>query len=125
MKKMTPRDLARAFQDIHIQDDLTKALERQALRLQATVQASLGGGRGEAHNEPWRQTGALQDSISCNVEGLVANVGTNDPAAAPQEFGTAHVPPRPFLMPATVGLGESVGSEIARVLVKSITGTRT
>lgn len=49
-------------------------------------------------------TGALQDSISSEVEGLVGIVGSDDKIGLYQEMGTANalypIPPRPFLAKA-------------------------
>ena len=122
---MTPGQLARVFRELPIQNQLTEALEAQTLRLKASVQANLDGVRGDPHDAPWRQTGALQASISCSVDGLLAAVGTNDPAAAPQEFGTAHLPPRPFLLPAVTNLSESIALKITAALLECIAGTST
>ena len=46
---------------------------------------------------PLYETGKLKDSIGHLVEGNVGYVGTNDPVAPYQEFGTSKIPPRPFL----------------------------
>jgi HK97 gp10 family phage protein len=52
---------------------------------------------GFSANEPLLRTGKLRDSIGHVVEGNVGYVGTNDPIAPYQEFGTSKIPPRPFL----------------------------
>ncbi len=124
-KGVTPGELAHAFRDLDIQNQLTRTLETQAQRLKAAIQANLERVRGDPHDTPWRETGALLASISSNVDGLVAVVGTNDPAAAPQEFGTAHLPPRPFLLPVITTMSEPIASEIAAALLECIAGALT
>lgn len=43
----------------------------------------------------------LRNTIEWKVDGLTAQVGTNDPIGPWQEFGTSRgIPPRPFLRPA-------------------------
>jgi HK97 gp10 family phage protein len=52
---------------------------------------------GFSANEPLLRIGKLRDSIGHVVEGEDGYVGTNDPIAPFQEFGTSKIPPRPFL----------------------------
>ena len=52
---------------------------------------------GFSANEPLLRTGELRDLIGHIVEGNVGYVGTNDPVAKYHEYGTAKIPPRPFL----------------------------
>lgn len=49
---------------------------------------------------PLERTGELRDSIEHEVVGLEAVVGSKDPVAEWQEFGTDRIPPRPFIGPA-------------------------
>jgi len=99
---------------------MATALDGQAHALAAGVRDLLGTQPGGAHGQPWRQTGALQASIGHVSEGLQATVGSSDPAAAPQELGTVHVPPRPFLAPVAAaegaGTAEAVGAAVAKRL---------
>lgn len=99
---------------------MAAALEGQAALLASAVRDGLGTSPGGAHAEPWRQTGALQASIGHLAEGLRATVGSSDQAAAPQELGTVHLPPRPFLSPIAAAMGagmaEAVGASVARQL---------
>jgi hypothetical protein len=92
-------------------------LDGQAGTLAEAVQAALGTLPGGDHARPWAQTGALQASIGHSAEGLQAAVGSSDPAAAPQELGTVHLPPRPFLAPAAAaaapGMAAAVGAAMA------------
>lgn len=56
--------------------------------------------QGFTPNDPLLRSGQLRDSIQMGVESGRAVVGTNDEIAKYQEFGTGHIPPRPFLGPA-------------------------
>jgi phage gpG-like protein len=78
-----------------------------------TIRAELATPPGGPHDSPWQQTGALQASIGHVTTGLTATVGSNDPAAGPQEYGTATIPPRPFLAPAAAALAEPISHDIA------------
>ncbi len=51
-------------------------------------------------NDPLKRTGELARSIEITIQGHTGYVGTNDPVAPYQEYGTARIPPRPFLGPA-------------------------
>jgi HK97 gp10 family phage protein len=51
-------------------------------------------------DEPLLRDGTLRDSISYEVDGLVAVVGSTSDIAVYQEMGTVKIPPRPFLGPA-------------------------
>ena len=54
--------------------------------------------QGYSANEPLLRTGQLRDSIGhVVVSSKEAFIGTNDPIAPYQEFGTSKIPPRPFL----------------------------
>ena len=94
---------------------LRRAAERGAGVLAEGVRTRLSGTPGGAHEAPWVESGGLRDSIGVAVEGDAdgarAVVGTSDPAAVPQEMGTAHMPARPFLAPVAGEMGE----EAARV----------
>ena len=96
-----------------ITETLTAALDAAAIRLADAVRAELATPPGGPHDSPWQQTGALQASIGYATKGLTAEVGSNDPAAGPQEYGTATIPPRPFLAPAATALAEPITHDIA------------
>ena len=119
----TPGQLARALHELPVEGFIMEALHAQASSLQAKVQARLDGSPGDSHDVPWRETGALQASIECSVSGLVAVIGTNDPAGLPQEFGTVRMPPRPFLLPVITDNAELIVSEIGSALLKCLAGT--
>jgi len=51
-------------------------------------------------DNPLLRTGALRDSITSEVKGLEAVVGSKSEIAAYHEFGTSKMPMRPFIGPA-------------------------
>ncbi len=124
MDKMSAKALADALGRLPVDDAARQALEQGAVRLAAAVREALSapapeGHAAVAHDTPWRRTGALQDSISHQLDGDIARVGSSDPAARPQELGTARLPPRPFLAPVATALGgaiaEAIGTAVAEL----------
>ena len=114
-------ELRARLERVRVEEVMARALAEQAERLAETVRDGLlePPGAGE-HDRPWARTGALRDSVGAQADGLEAAVGSSDPAAAPQEMGTVHIPPRPFLAPAAAAHGEeiarAIGSEVAAAL---------
>jgi phage gpG-like protein len=119
---MTPGQAATAFRDLPVSETLGAALEAHTTELAEAVRGALAATPGERHDQPWRESGGLQASIASSADGLVAHVGSNDPAAAPQELGTATVPPRPFLAPAAAEAGERIARDIGRTLAELLRG---
>ncbi len=117
---MTPGQAAAALATLPIAETLATELAAQSARLADAVRASLATPPGGPHEDPWRQTGNLESSIAASTEALAANVGSNDPAAAPQELGTATIPPRPFLAPAATALAEPIARAIGQALADLI-----
>jgi phage gpG-like protein len=102
---------------------MAAALAEQAERLAETVRAGLSEPQGAGdHDKPWVRTGALRDSIAVTASGLEAAIGSNDPAAAPQEMGTSRLPPRPFLAPAAAANGETIAKSIADAVAAALRG---
>ena len=102
---------------------MAKALAEQAQRMAARVREGLSEPPGAAgHDEPWLQSGALRDSVGAQTDGLQAVVGSSDPAAVPQELGTAHMPARPFLVPAAAGMGEEVARAVGAAVAAALRG---
>ena len=91
---------------------MAAALEGQAALMAQAVQDGLGDAPGGGHDRPWLETGALRASVGHQADGLQAAVGSSDPAAAPQEMGTVHLPPRPFLAPVGAAMGEGVAEAV-------------
>ena len=108
------------MENLPLTETLTDSLAIQATRLADVVRANLASPTGGLHDQPWRQTGSLQVSIATSTNGLEAQIGSNDPAAAPQELGTATNMPRPFLAPAAASLGESITRTIGQALADLI-----
>lgn len=102
---------------------LARTLAAEADRLAQAVRDGLSSppGGGE-HERPWARTGALHDSIAATAEGLEASVGSNDPAAAPQELGTSRIPPRPFLAPVAVAEGQAMARTLGATLASALRG---
>ncbi len=90
--------------------------------LAEAVRDALGTPPGGDHARPWVQTGALQGSIGHRADGLQAVVGSSDPAAAPQEMGTVHLPPRPFLQPAGAAAGPGVAGAVGVAVAGRLRG---
>ena len=117
---MTPAQAANALTNLPITETLATTLATQAVTLADAVRANLAIPPGGPHDHPWRQTGALQASITLATDALNAQIGSNHPAAAPQELGTATIPPRPFLAPAAASLAESIARAIGQSLADLI-----
>ena len=99
------------------------ALATEAEHLAQSIRDTLSEPQGSAdHAQPWLRTGALRDSIQSTTTGLEATIGTTDPSAAPQEMGTVHLPPRPFLAPAAAAAGTSLANSIAQKVADLLRG---
>jgi HK97 gp10 family phage protein len=68
---------------------------------------------------PLYETGELQRSIEHNVDDRESFVGTDNPIAKFQEFGTSRIPARPFLGGALIAkeheIGETVVAEVEKL----------
>ena len=105
---------------------MARALAEQAQRMAARVREGLSEPPGRAgHDEPWLRSGALRDSVGAQTDGLQAVVGSSDPAAVPQELGTAHMPARPFLAPVAAEMGEEVARTVGAVVAAALRGAST
>lgn len=112
------------------QEIMTRALAEQAESMAQNVRDGLSAPPGATgHDRPWLQSGALRDSVGAQADGLKAVVGSSDPAAVPQEIGTAKMPPRPFLAPTAASMGQdaaqAVGARVAAALKGGISGATT
>lgn len=99
------------------------ALDAAAARLAAEVRRTLATPPGGPHETPWRQTGALQASITHATEADTAVVGSASSYASAQERGTRHVPPRPFLLPTAQRLAPDLASSIGQAVAAAIDGS--
>jgi len=89
------------------------ALERAASGLQDAVRQRLSRTPGESHDAPWLRSGTLRDSITHEIDGTEALVGSDDPVAVDQECGTSVDPPRPFLVPVAAVEADGLVTGIA------------
>ncbi len=89
------------------------ALEQAATGLQDAVRQRLSRTPGESHDAPWLRSGTLRSSITHEVDGEEAAVGSADPVAADQECGTRTDPPRPFLAPVAAAEADGLVTGIA------------
>lgn len=105
---------------------LRRAAERGAGMLAEGVRVRLSEEPGGAHDAPWVESGALRDSIGTaaegDAEGARAVVGSSNPAAVPQELGTAHMAARPFLAPAAGEMGEEVARVVGALVAAGLRG---
>ncbi len=79
--------------------------------------------QGYTANDPLLRTGALRDAIAVRVAGNEAAIGVSGDMAViagAHEFGTGHVPPRPFLRPALEETIEATGVTIARAFITAL-----
>lgn len=110
-------ELRERLERLRLDEVMARALAEQADRMAARVRDGLSEPAGAAgHDKPWLESGALRSSVGAQADGLQAAVGSSDPAAVPQEMGTARMPPRPFLAP----VGTSMGEEVARAVGASV-----
>jgi hypothetical protein len=120
MRPLKAGQAAAALGRVQVVETMGTALDEAGMRLAEAVRAALAEPPGGSHEHPWQQTGALQSSVGYQRTELSGEVGSNDPAAGPQEFGTATVPPRPFLAPVAAALGESIAQQIAAAVTAAI-----
>jgi phage gpG-like protein len=76
-------------------------------------------------NTPLLETGAMKESIAITApvkEGNVTAgyVGTNNPKAVFQEFGTSHIPSRPFLGAVAIGRAGQVQEMAAKIVYNTM-----
>ena len=116
-------ELRERLASIRADEVMARALAEQAEHLAQAVRGELATAPGAGgYDRPWAQTGALRDSIGAQADGLHAVVGSSDPAAAPQETGTATIPPRPFLAPVAAQRGEEIARAIGGAVAAALGG---
>lgn len=71
---------------------------------------------------PLLREGDLRDSIQHEVHGNEAVIGSKSDIAAYQEFGTATIPPRPFVGPAAFRNKEKIQRIIGEATVTGLVG---
>lgn len=74
---------------------------------------------------PLLRDGTLRDSVSAETEALGVEirgtVGSTDPVAVVQEWGSSYVPPRPSLVPALINELPKLEHAIGETLVRTLT----
>ncbi len=119
-------ELRERLERLRPEEVMAQALAEQTERMAARVRDGLSEQPGAAgHDEPWLQSGALRDSVGAQADGLQAVVGSSDPAAVPQEMGTARMPARPFLVPAAADIGEDVARAVGARMAAALRGDST
>lgn len=78
--------------------------------------------KGFTPNDPLLRSGELRDSITSQVHGDKAIVGSSSDIALYQELGTATIPPRPFLGPAAFASKAKIGAMAANTMVAWVAG---
>jgi phage gpG-like protein len=119
------RRLAEALGDVDVAAVSEAVLTETGAALQAQVTAALSRRPGESHDAPWERDGTLRGSIGFDVADGALTVGSTDPVAVFQEFGTRTVQPRPFLAPAGAKAGapaaEAIGDALRDKLAEAVT----
>lgn len=90
--------------------DLADSTEREKERLGYPLDA------------PLLRTGELRDSISHEVSGLEAAIGTPSQVMVYQELGTDTIPPRPVLGPAAIRNEDTIQRILGRAAVTGLLG---
>ena len=78
--------------------------------------------KGYPLDAPLLREGNLRDSIEHEVARGEAVVGSKSDVAEYQEFGTATIPPRPFIGPAAFKNKEAIERVLGATLVEGLTG---
>lgn len=73
-------------------------------------------------DEPLLRTGALRDSISHEVDGLEAEIGSDSDIMVYHEFGTEKIPPRPVLGPAAYRSKKQIEALVGAAVVSGMVG---
>jgi phage gpG-like protein len=113
-------DLAAGLARLDLDAAANAALGTQARLIGDAVREALSHTPGESHRFPWKQSGALQQSIGVTAEGNAAVIGAPDPVALWQEHGTAAIPPRPFLAPVAQDKAASAAASVGAAAVAAI-----
>lgn len=117
------KELRERLERLRPEEIMAQALAEQAERMAQRVREGLSEPPGASdHDRPWLRSGALRDSVGAQADGLQAVVGSSDPAAAPQEMGTAKMQPRPFLAPVAASMGEEVAQAIGARMATALKG---
>lgn len=78
--------------------------------------------KGYALDAPLLRDGTLRDSIEHEVVDREAVIGSKSDIAYYQEFGTATIPPRPFIGPAAFKNKKNIQHILGAAIVEGVTG---
>ncbi|MGE4824348.1 hypothetical protein [Yersinia enterocolitica] len=140
-------DFALHFAVIHSEQEraIADGLETVALKIETTAKAELGQyqssvgpfpgwdnladsteqqkvANGYPLDAPLLASGEMRDSITHEVSGMEAVIGSTDQKMVFHEFGTAKMPPRPVLGTAVVHNGEFIKKIIGKAVVNGLVG---
>jgi len=76
--------------------------------------------KGFTENDPLKRTGALADSISHQVGGLEAVIGSDSEIMVYQELGTSSIPPRAVLGPAAIRNKEFITKTLGHAVAEGL-----
>ncbi|CCD29934.1 Putative bacteriophage-related protein [Candidatus Glomeribacter gigasporarum BEG34] len=79
--------------------------------------------QGYSPDEPLLRSGALRDSITHEVRGLDAVIGSEHEVMVHQELGTSTIPPRPVLGPAALRNRRKIQRMLGHAAASAIAGT--
>lgn len=116
-------DLPRLME--HLRDlDLSEVQRRLLVdlgeQLEGSTRQALSEEPGGEHESPWLQTGDLCDSIGLQVDAATVVIGSNNPVAVYQEFGTHTTLPRAFLGPTAVAASDAVLATVGATIAEAL-----
>jgi hypothetical protein len=112
MAQAVKRHIQETYGDASKLQDLAESTQAERVRL------------GYTPNDPLVRTGELlRDSIKIEYDSLGFRVGSEEPVAEYQEFGTARIPPRPAIAIGSAAALPEVEA-IAGATMKAMTGNR-
>ncbi len=117
---MSIRDLADRLQALDLHAVAATALQTEAAAIADAVRSVLSSSDGDGHRFPREQTGALVASIVVSADGDGAVVGSSSDVAVYQEFGTANIPPRPFLAPVAADRADAAVQAVAASVTEAL-----
>ncbi len=100
-------DMNFSFRDLDIDDIVERELTESAHNIEE-----------QAKNITPVDTGRLRASITADVKGLEANIGTDVYYASYVHDGTSEIEPQPFLYPVADGILEGIEDRIADDIVR-------
>lgn len=107
MKILATIDMNFKFKDLDIDNIVQRELADSANSIEE-----------QAKNNAPVDTGRLRASITADVKGLEANIGTDVEYASYVHDGTYEIEPQPFLYPVADGVLEGIGDRIADDIVR-------